>query len=115
MMKNYFKKKIEKVIIVFRDEQTRSFCLKAVKWLNQKNIQSVLFCQDSMEGEVLKESADLLLVLGGDGTYLSAVRFVQNKRIPYAGGEYGVFRIFNSSCKRKFIEVFRAYFTGERW
>ena len=88
-MKNYFKKKIEKVIIVFRDEQTRSFCLKAVKWLDQKNIKSVLFCQDSMEGGVLKESADLLLVLGGDGTYLSAVRFAQNKTIPMLGVNMG--------------------------
>ena len=88
-MKNYFKKKIEKVIIVFRDEQTRSFCLKAVKWLDQKNIKSVLFCQDSMEGEILKESADLLLVLGGDGTYLSAVRFAQNKTIPMLGVNMG--------------------------
>ena len=88
-MKNYFKKKIEKVIIVFRDEQTRSFCLKAVKWLGQKNIKSVLFCQDSMEGGILKESADLLLVLGGDGTYLSAVRFAQSKKIPMLGVNMG--------------------------
>ena len=88
-MKNYFKKKIEKVIIVFRDEQTRPFCSLAVKWLDQKKIQSVLFCQDSMDGEVLKESADLLLVLGGDGTYLSAVRFAQDKTIPMLGVNMG--------------------------
>jgi NAD+ kinase len=52
----------------------------------KQSSQKILITTDFFAtAEELKENADILLSIGGDGTFLDSVTFVQNSEIPIAG------------------------------
>ena len=89
LMKKLFNKKIKNVVIVFRDESILSVCRQVSKVLKEKGIRSQSFSQKTIASKILETAADLILVLGGDGTYLNAVRFAQNSKAPVLGINMG--------------------------
>ena len=112
-MPHYFNKNIKKVIIVYRSQETVSACQASEKWLQQKSVSTQAYSQDSIDGKLLDSSADLVLVLGGDGTYLSAVRFIQNKFIPVLGVNMGSLGFLTVHVKDKLFECLEKLFTGQ--
>lgn len=93
------KKQIQKVGIVVKPGQEDA--LKTAgdlsAWLSERGLQTVAEPRrapraDAAEDELdvsIRENADLIVVLGGDGTIISAARLVGEKEIPVLGVNYG--------------------------
>lgn len=91
-------KQIKNVAIIYRDQTPRAlFVAKNLcEWLQNKNI-TVYFqpgkggetkCQELGSKDIIKK-LDLIVVLGGDGTYLEAVRFIGDHQAPVLGVNMG--------------------------
>lgn len=90
-----FKKKIQKVAIVYRPggPQAINLARELSQWLAQRKIQVVSHPEQKISTQVkpLKSltGLDLVVVLGGDGTYLEAVRMLDGQRVPILGINMG--------------------------
>ncbi|RMH34341.1 MAG: NAD(+)/NADH kinase [Acidobacteria bacterium] len=92
-------KKIENVAIVVKpgSEEALQTALKLSEWLkgNQINPIGEPFQRDEVrtfssdETQEIRENADLIVVLGGDGTILSTARILGSREIPVLGINYG--------------------------
>lgn len=83
-------------IVVKADEKAVKKANKLEKWLNSKGIGIVRKEILPPRGKHLKKSISLapsdlfcIFVLGGDGTFLSAVRWIGNQDIPIIGVKFG--------------------------
>lgn len=103
-VKSVFKKKIKQVLIVFRDKEIQSCAHDVALWLKKKGILTRSFSQSSIQKKTLTYYADFIVVLGGDGTYLSAVRFIQGKKIPILGINMGSLGFLTVHFKKKLYE-----------
>lgn len=88
--------KIKNVLIVCRKKspEAKNLAQKVAQWLNHKNIQT--FCPSESPVKGLKKwtsknfsSLHLVVVLGGDGTYLEAVRLLKGSKTPILGVNLG--------------------------
>ncbi len=89
-----YKKKIKKVAVVIRPdtEETEKAGELIAKWFHGKGLQVFSHPDQRLRGTTkLKdpEDADLVVVLGGDGTYLAAVRMLHGARVPVLGFNMG--------------------------
>ena len=92
---NLYKQKVKKVAIVYRPGTPAALSLarELAKWFTQRKIQ--VYSHPSQKlGEKYKalkspRDLDLVVVLGGDGTYLEAVRMLQGERVPVLGVNMG--------------------------
>lgn len=90
--------KIENVAIIYREQSPRALTVakEVCEWLRAKKI-NVFFQKDKctelkcgvVETPEQKKNLDLVLVLGGDGTYLEAVRFLADQQVPVLGVNMG--------------------------
>jgi len=74
---------------------------KSLKSNARESLKNVKYFSNKTE---LKENADILLSIGGDGTFLDSVTFVQNSGIPIAGINSGRLG-FLANISRDEIEV----------
>ncbi|MGE0631474.1 MAG: NAD(+)/NADH kinase [Pseudobdellovibrionaceae bacterium] len=97
MMKKLILSEGKKIGIVYRPETPRAFALGAevAVWLKEKGYapvtapdQKKITGTQSMSAKDLK-SLCLIVVLGGDGTYLQAVRLLEGAPIPILGVNLG--------------------------
>ena len=96
--KNYFKSRVQHVGIMYR-EQTEKAILSATEialWLKEKKISCyTLPDQKTIPGTQLMSSSqtwkklNLVIVLGGDGTYLRAACHIEGRKIPLLGFNMG--------------------------
>jgi len=92
-----FKSDFKKVAIVYRlgAKQILSVAKKLIQWLQQNNIEVYTAPeQKKLAGTKLARPQEmakmsLLIALGGDGTYLRAVRLLKGKAIPILGINLG--------------------------
>ena len=112
MEKLSFKKKIKKALIIFRGKNSLSFCEKARGWLHERGVKSLCFSQEALQNKTFNQKADLVLVLGGDGTYLNAVRFVQEKDIPFLGVNMGSLGFLTVHLKEKLFDCLEKTLKG---
>ena len=112
-MKHFFDKKIQQIIVIFRDSKTRDSSSSLIQWFHNKNVKVKSFLQSSLDKKKLQHSADLILVLGGDGTYLSAVRFVQKKSIPMLGVNMGSLGFLTVHRKEQLLKCLEKTFQGK--
>lgn len=89
-----FKKKVRKVAIVNRraSPHAASLSRELAKWFAQRKIQ--VFSHPAQKIDKIKpvkdlSTLDLVVVLGGDGTYLEAVRMLDGERVPLLGVNMG--------------------------
>ncbi|MBX7231354.1 MAG: NAD(+)/NADH kinase [Bdellovibrionales bacterium] len=92
-----FKKKIKNVLIVFRtgSPDAQNLTEETSKWLEQRKISTLTHAHTNnvsspsyLNKKVLRK-IDFILVLGGDGTYLEAVRMARDTQIPLLGVNMG--------------------------
>ena len=91
-----FKKKIKRVLVVFRTDSQKALkkAKEAADWLDERKVTVVSHPKQTIKGfKKLKmadlKKTDLVLVLGGDGTYLEAVRLMEGCKIPILGVNMG--------------------------
>lgn len=91
--------KIKNVAIIYRNETPRaqSLAKDVCNWLVEKKLK-VYFQKDkqikgapcgTLKNEAEIKSLNLVVVLGGDGTYLEAVRFLGDRKVPVIGINMG--------------------------
>jgi NAD+ kinase len=75
---------VQSVVVVTKPKQPDVACVAAelAAWFNAKNIQS------SLEPEAIAK-ADLVIVVGGDGTLLAAARLLGDRQIPILAINHG--------------------------
>ncbi len=81
-----------RVLIVYKEDSPEIFeMLKEVKlWFEGRNILTEVKSQKELSSLATdKSKRDLVLVLGGDGTYLKAVQFVSDFSVPFLGINMG--------------------------
>lgn len=88
------KKGIKRVGIVFRKDTPAAMLLakELAIWLHNQRIQAFSAPQQKIpKAKALRKSnpLDMMVVLGGDGTYLEAVRILGNEKVPLLGCNMG--------------------------
>lgn len=112
-MESFFRKKVKQAVVVFRDAQIQVQAESAAQWLRGKGVQAQIFSQSLLKNKVLKKNIDFILVLGGDGTYLSAVQWVQNVSIPLLGVNMGSLGFLTVHSKEKLYECLQKILDGQ--
>lgn len=91
-------KKIKTVCLTYRPHSPRAFqtAVEVAQWLNNRKLK--LFTHPGLDLVPLSKkistqaqvaALDLVIVLGGDGTFLSAVRLLQGQSVPILGVNLG--------------------------
>lgn len=86
-MKRYFKKKIHYIVFVLKNKSLLTEYARLESLLKKRNIRSRAYLQNQLKG--IRQQPDIIVVLGGDGTYLSAVSYAYEKSIPILGVNMG--------------------------
>ncbi len=88
--------KVKKVAIVYRPDKKDAlkYSIKACEYLQSKKLKVYSHPKQVIKGAPRLKKADLktidlFLVLGGDGTYLEAVRLIDNNKTPILGVNLG--------------------------
>src|SRR4051812_22540125 len=90
-----YKEKVRNVAIVYRPgtPQATSLSGELAKWFTQRKIKVFSHPAQKLGGKFKSGSSpgnlDLVVVLGGDGTYLEAVRMLKDERVPLLGINMG--------------------------
>ncbi len=89
-----FKKKIRKVAVVYRPDTKAAEVAseKVTAWFQDRGVKVFSHPDQKIKGAdklSKKDDLQLVVVLGGDGTYLAAVRMLEGARIPLIGFNMG--------------------------
>lgn len=87
-----FKGKVRRVAVVYRRGTPQALALAGdvAAWLKERKIQVFSHPSQKIAGaRKLSGRPDLVVVLGGDGTYLEAVRMLEGERVPLLGFNMG--------------------------
>jgi NAD+ kinase len=114
--------KIENVAIIYRPQAPRakSVAKEVCQWLKKKKI-NVYFqkgqhadkeCKSIESGESTK-NLNLVVVLGGDGTYLEAVRFLGDRQVPVLGINMGSLGFLTENRVDEVFEVLEQTIKGK--
>ena len=88
----FFKKKIKTILIIYRNNSSGiiQIVTQVEKWFSKHKIHAHTFSQSSLsENPPIHLEIDLVLVLGGDGTYLKAVQYTPDHSVPFLGVNMG--------------------------
>ncbi len=114
------KKTIKKVAIVYRPESKAALksARDAAKWLQARDVQVFAHPKQkiatgirSVRAADMKRS-DLILVLGGDGTYLEAVRLLNGSDTPILGVNMGSLGFLTENRKEDLFMALEATLEG---
>ncbi|MBF0377979.1 MAG: NAD(+)/NADH kinase [Desulfamplus sp.] len=90
-------------LLVKRDERARKKAIEVERWLIERNIDVVY--ADGFAKILPKEDMFCLVVLGGDGTFLSAARLIGNRDIPLMGIKFGEVGFLAETLEGKLYEA----------
>ena len=113
---NFFKTPVKNTLIVYRsDSPNIKQTLTQVENLFKKNnIKTQSFSQTSISKESFPPSnIDLVIVLGGDGTYLQAVQSMFNHTVPFLGINMGSFGFLTVHRQESVIHCLESVLNGE--
>lgn len=114
--------KIQNIAIIYRDQTPRAQSLaeEVCAWLKKKNLD-VYFqkgkathkdCKTIETPEQIK-NLHLVVVLGGDGTYLEAVRFLGDQQVPVLGVNLGSLGFLTENRVDEVFEVLEHTLKGK--
>src|SRR5690242_16728615 len=86
-------KSFDRIGILHRSDrkEARDFSVKLAAWLVSKKKQVFSILSPIPKFQVAKSvrDLDLIIVVGGDGTYLQAVRLLEGHPVPVMGANFG--------------------------
>lgn len=91
---NFFKNKIKNTLIVHKDNSPEIIKIMNLtnNWLKKNKVKTHIFSQSLLKKHSpITFNIDLVIVLGGDGTYLQVVQCITNHLIPFLGINMGSF------------------------
>lgn len=106
-------------VIKHRQPQAAAFAVQLARWLLERNAE-VLFCDETpgiakpfkrnrsvkvVKKPKLTELCDLIVVIGGDGTYLSIARLMEKRSVPLMGVNMGQLGFLTEIKKEEALEV----------
>ena len=108
-MKKKFKQSVKSVFVIHRShsKEAKSKALEIQNFLKQKHISSTVFSQISIS-EKINQKGDLIISVGGDGTFLKAAHFAQKQKLSVLGihiGSFGFLSIYNADEALSTIEA----------
>ena len=109
-------KTVHRVLIVHRDSSRESLkILKQVQIFFKKHkIQTKAFLESACKKKYFKEiKPDLVLVLGGDGTYLKAVQCAEPAPVPFLGINMGSFGFLTVHRQKQIIPCLQNTLKGK--
>jgi len=83
-----------------------------VGYVLEKTAAQLLGCPEFCEREDIAAHADLIIVLGGDGTFLSIARQAVEKQVPVAGFNLGTLGFLTAMKKESLAEGLGHIFSG---
>ena len=112
----FFKKKVKNTLIVYRNNSPNIVQIvnQVEKWFETHQINTQTFPQSSLsEKNPVHFGIDLVLVLGGDGTYLKAVQCVSDHSIPFLGINMGSFGFLTVHRQELIIPCLQSILQGK--
>jgi NAD+ kinase len=112
-----FKGKIKNVAIVYRRGTPAALALARdlTLWLKERKIKVFSHPDQKIENAARKtaqKKLDLVVVLGGDGTYLEAVRMLNGERVPMLGVNMGGLGFLTVHRKQDLFEMVELALSG---
>lgn len=89
------------------DNFSNQVAQKLVEFLNKLNVVSLFYQQD------IKDSAEMIIVLGGDGTFVGAARAFVNSEIPILGVNLGRLGFLTDIDSQKMFESVESVLNGQ--
>lgn len=113
-----YDRKIKKVAIVYRrgTPQALAMAKQLALWLNERRIEVFSHPQQTLTGAkklTRLKDLDLVAVLGGDGTYLEAVRMLNGERVPLLGINMGGLGFLTVTRVQDLIQIFQLAIDGK--
>ena len=112
----FFKKQIKNTLVIYKNESPNiiQMATQAEKWFKKKQINTLIFPQSSLlNPPSLKNNIDLVLVLGGDGTYLQAVQHIPDHSVPFLGINMGSFGFLTVHRQESIIYCLESVLQGK--
>ena len=109
-------KQFENILIVYKNDSPniKYILNQAKQWFTKYQINTEIFSQSSLLKEGSFDSdIDLVLVLGGDGTYLQAVQYVSNHSVPFLGINMGSFGFLTVYRQESIIHCLESVLKGK--
>jgi NAD+ kinase len=108
---------VETVGILYRADrkEAREHGIKVARWLSEKkkNVFSVESPLPKIPTCESLEDLDLLIVLGGDGTYLQAVRLLKGHPVPILGANFGHTGFLTETIAEEIFPVLEGILKGK--
>ena len=116
-----FEREIKSVVIVHRPESNNAVksAFELSEWLRKRAIQVFSHPQQKLSDKVKKvkeswlKAVDLVIVLGGDGTYLHAVRMLAGQKIPILGVNMGSLGFLTENRRQDLYSVVQMTLDGK--
>lgn len=108
---------IKNIAIVYRPNkpQASSLASEVCTWLKEQGVKVFCMASQSLSGAAkIKDvtKIDLFVVLGGDGTYLKAVRLIDGRDIPVLGFNLGSLGFLTESRTTEIYQTLEKAITG---
>lgn len=110
-----FKEKVRRAAIVYRRGTPQALALAkdVAEWLRDRKITAYSHPTQRIPGcKVLNVKPDLVIVLGGDGTYLEAVRMLDGERVPVLGFNMGGLGFLTTARSQDVFEMLELALSG---
>ena len=107
-------KNIKNIVIVHRShsQKAKRKSLEIKKFFEEHNIKASLLSQKQIYTRFTKP-IQLILAVGGDGTYLKAVHFGKNRNIPVLGINMGSLGFLTPHQEQNTFKILRKLFAGK--
>ncbi|MBF0112095.1 MAG: NAD(+)/NADH kinase [Desulfamplus sp.] len=98
-------------LLVKHDERARKKAIEVERWLIERNVDVVY--ADGFAQILPKDDIFCMVVLGGDGTFLSAARLTGNRDIPLMGVKFGEVGFLAETLEGKLYQSLEALLDGK--
>ena len=107
-------KNIKSVVIVHRShsQKAKRKSLEIKKFFEERQVKTLLLSQKQTNRH-LDEKSQLILAVGGDGTYLKAVHFGKNRNIPVLGINMGSLGFLTPHQEQNTFKILKKLFDGK--
>lgn len=114
--------KFKNIALIVRKDTPKAVeeAQKLATWLDEQSIK--VFCEDcniigassiNISGEKELDQIDLVIVLGGDGTYLKAVRLLNGRKTPIVGINLGSLGFLTDNRIEEMYSILKSTFKNE--